>query len=74
MITTDKFVNRHNGPRANDVTAMLAKINVSSVDELINQTIPSAIRLKAPLNLPKGMTEYAYHKHLRKLASKNRVK
>jgi glycine dehydrogenase len=73
MITTDKFVNRHNGPRANDVTAMLAKINVSSVDELINQTIPSAIRLKAPLNLPKGMTEYAYHKHLRKLASKNKV-
>jgi len=73
MITTDKFVNRHNGPRANDVTAMLAKINVSSVDELINQTIPSAIRLKAPLNLPKGMTEYAYHKHLRTLASKNKV-
>jgi glycine dehydrogenase len=73
MITTDKFVNRHNGPRATDVTAMLAKINVSSVDELINQTIPSAIRLKAPLNLPKGMTEYAYHKHLRKIASKNKV-
>jgi glycine dehydrogenase len=73
MITTDKFVNRHNGPRSNDVTAMLAKINVSSVDELINQTIPSAIRLKAPLNLPKGMTEYAYHKHLRTLASKNKV-
>ncbi len=73
MITTDKFVNRHNGPRANDVTAMLAKIGAGSVDELINQTIPSAIRLKAPLNLPKGMSEYAYHKHLRSLASKNKV-
>ncbi|MBL7890094.1 MAG: aminomethyl-transferring glycine dehydrogenase [Bacteroidia bacterium] len=72
-MTTDKFVNRHNGPRANDVTAMLAKIGAGSVDELINQTIPSAIRLKAPLNLPKGMSEYAYHKHLRTLASKNKV-
>jgi glycine dehydrogenase len=73
MITTDKFVNRHNGPRANDVTAMLAKINAASVDALIDQTIPSAIRLKKPLNLDKGMTEYEYHKHLRAIAAKNKV-
>jgi glycine dehydrogenase len=73
MITTDKFVNRHNGPRANDVTAMLAKINAASVDALIDQTIPSAIRLKKPLNLAKGMTEYEYHKHLREIAAKNKV-
>lgn len=73
MITTDKFVNRHNGPRENDVKAMLKKINAGSVDELINQTIPSAIRLKKPLNLPVGMTEYNYHKHLRALAAKNKV-
>lgn len=73
MITTDKFVNRHNGPRENDVKAMLKKINAGSVDELINQTIPSAIRLKKPLNLPAGMTEYNYHKHLRALAAKNKV-
>lgn len=73
MITTDKFVNRHNGPRANDVTAMLAKINAPSVDALIEQTIPSAIRLKKPLNLAKGMTEFEYHKHLRGIAAKNKV-
>lgn len=73
MITTDKFVNRHNGPRAKDVTEMLLKIGASSVDELIDQTIPSTIRLKKPLNLAKGMTEYEYHQHLRSLASKNKV-
>jgi glycine dehydrogenase len=73
MITTDKFVNRHNGPRANDVTAMLAKINAPSVDALIDQTIPAAIRLKKPLNLAKGMTEFEYHKHLRGIAAKNKV-
>jgi glycine dehydrogenase len=73
MITTDKFVNRHNGPRENDVTAMLSKIGAKSVDELIDQTIPSNIRLKKPLNLAKGMTEYEYHKHLRTLAAKNKV-
>ena len=57
MITTDKFVDRHNGPSEQDVTAMLQKIGVSSVDELIDQTIPSAIRLKKPLNLPAGLSE-----------------
>ncbi len=69
----DKFVNRHNGPRENDVKAMLKKIGVKSVDELIDQTIPSAIRLKTPLNLPAGMTEYNYQKHLRGIAAKNKV-
>ncbi len=73
MITTDKFVNRHNGPRENDVTAMLSTIGAKSVDELIDQTIPANIRLKTPLNLAKGMTEYEYHKHLRTLAAKNKV-
>jgi glycine dehydrogenase len=73
MITTDKFVNRHNGPREHDVKAMLKKIGATSVDELITQTIPAAIRLKKPLNLPTGMTEYNYHKHLRGIAAKNKV-
>lgn len=73
MITTDKFVNRHNGPRANDVKTMLKKIGAGSVDELIEQTIPSAIRLKQPLNLAAGMSEYDYHKHLRSIGAKNKV-
>lgn len=73
MITTDKFVNRHNGPRDNDVKAMLSTIGAKSVDELIEQTIPSAIRLKKALDLPAGMTEYNYHKHLRAIAAKNKV-
>jgi glycine dehydrogenase len=73
MITKDQFVSRHNGPRENDVIEMLKKINASSVDELIEQTIPSAIRLKKPLNIPTGISEYNYHKQLRKLAAKNKV-
>ncbi len=72
MITTDKFVNRHNGPGPDDVTAMLKKIGASSVDELINQTVPASIRLKKPLNLPTGLTEFQYHKHLRAVAARNK--
>jgi glycine dehydrogenase len=70
---TDQFVNRHNGPRQHEINAMLETINASSVDELINQTVPSAIRLKKPLNIAPALSEYQYHKHLKGLASKNKV-
>ena len=73
MITTDKFVNRHNGPRDNDITAMLEKIGAPSLDALIDQTIPAAIRLGKPLAIAPAMSEYQYHKHLRRIAAKNKV-
>ena len=43
---TTKFVNRHVGIAAEDLPAMLKAIGVHSLDELIDQTIPSNIRLK----------------------------
>ncbi|MCX7193475.1 MAG: glycine dehydrogenase (aminomethyl-transferring), partial [Proteobacteria bacterium] len=69
----DQFVNRHNGPSDQDVQAMLAKIDAPSLDALIDQTIPASIRLKAPLNLPEGLSEHAYLQHLRGIAAKNRL-
>ena len=70
---TNKFVNRHVGISAEDIPSMLEAIGVSSVDELINQTIPGNIRLKKPLNLPEPMTEREYAEHIAELASKNEV-
>ena len=72
-MSTDKFVNRHNGPREQEVKAMLKKIGVSSIDELINQTVPSNIRLKQPLTVGAAFSEFQYHKHLRALGKKNKV-
>jgi glycine dehydrogenase len=72
-MTTDKFVSRHNGPRENEIKQMLAKIGVSSVDELINQTVPSGIRLKQPLAVSASMSEFQYSKHLKALGQKNKV-
>jgi len=72
-MTTDKFVSRHNGPRENEIKQMLAKIGVSSVDELISQTVPSGIRLKQPLRVAPAMSEYQYSKHLKALGKKNKV-
>src|SRR6185369_8824785 len=48
-------------------------IGVSSVDELINQTVPSHIRLKQPLRIAPAMSEYQYTKHLKALGKKNKV-
>ena len=73
MIKTDQFVNRHNGPSEPEVQGMLSKINAPTLDALIDQTIPPAIRLKQPLNLPDGMSEYIYHRHLRGIAAKNKL-
>ena len=73
MIAKDKFVDRHNGPRQEEIKAMLKKVNANSIDELIEQTIPENIRLKEPLKLPQGLSEYEYHKHLRTVAAKNKV-
>ena len=73
MIKTDKFLNRHNGPSEQDVQAMLRKIDAPSLDALIDQTVPAAIRLKKPLNLPNGISEFQYHKHLRAIAAKNKI-
>ena len=72
-MTTDKFVSRHNGPREQEVKAMLKKIGVASVDELINQTVPPNIRLKQPLRIAPAMSEYQYAKHLKALGKKNKV-
>ena len=52
---------------------MLRAIGVPSLDALIDQTIPPGIRLKAPLDLPEGETEYEYLRRLRAIAARNAV-
>ncbi len=70
---SSSFASRHIGPRDKDVTTMLQKIGASSLDELISQTIPSNIRLKKPLNLPDGLSEFEYLKELKLTASRNKI-
>jgi glycine dehydrogenase len=70
---TDSFVLRHIGPRENELEEMLKTIGVSSIEELIDKTIPSDIRLKNNLNLPIAMSEYDYMSHIQALAAKNKL-
>ncbi len=69
----NSFAKRHNGPSESEVLDMLKKIDAQSLEELIDQTIPSGIRLEIPLNLPEGMSEHEYLAHLRGIAAKNKV-
>ena len=69
----DTFENRHIGPRSNDIEEMLKVIGVSDMDELIDQIVPSNIRLKEPLRLQKGLSERKYYRLILSLAAKNKV-
>lgn len=74
MEATNKFLNRHVGPRESEIASMLKAIGVSSLDELIDQTVPKSIRYTKPLDMAQeGMSEYEYLNHVRKMAKKNKI-
>ncbi len=70
---TDAFALRHIGPRENDIQQMLKTIGVESIDQLIYETLPDHIRLKAPLALAPAMTEYEFANHIHALGNKNKM-
>ena len=54
-----EFVMRHIGPRDEDVAKMLREIGYSTLDELIEATLPPSIRVDEPLDLPPPRSETA---------------
>ena len=70
----DDFIRRHLGPCANEMPAMLAAIDVDSLDTLIGQTVPADIRLPAPLALGEPTPEHVALARLKAIASKNVLK
>lgn len=69
----DVFVNRHIGPDDNEINKMLEVTGVSSLEELISQTIPSGIRLKEDLHLDKPLSEFEFLNELKKTAALNKI-
>ena len=51
------FSERHNGLNESDINKMLKDIGVDSIDKLIDQTIPSSIKLNKALDLPNALSE-----------------
>ncbi|MCB9189540.1 MAG: aminomethyl-transferring glycine dehydrogenase [Flavobacteriales bacterium] len=67
------FSQRHIGPSAAEQKEMLSTIGVSSIDELIEKTVPSHIRLKKDLDLPMALSEAEYLSELDQVAKKNKL-
>ena len=70
-MNTTQFVNRHISLNEADKQAMLQKIGVSDMDELISQAIPNSIRLEKELEISPALSEYEMLAHSKDLASKN---
>jgi glycine dehydrogenase len=69
----DRFERRHIGPNETETQEMLAYLNVATLDDLIQETIPDSIRLPRPLQLPPAVSEFEYHQELKDIARLNRV-
>jgi glycine dehydrogenase len=73
MLDHERFQSRHIGPDAAECDAMLQVVGASSLDALMDQTIPARIRLRQPLDLPEGQSEYEFLRALRRVASRNQI-
>lgn len=69
----DDFANRrHIGPSPSEMAEMLKAVGADSLDALISQTVPSAIRQKGALDWP-ALSEAAMLERMEQVAAKNVV-
>jgi glycine dehydrogenase len=69
----ESFESRHIGPDAADAERMLKTIGAASLDALMDEAIPSRIRLPRALDLPEGRAEHQFLRDLAAIASRNRL-
>ncbi len=68
-----EFLQRHVGPDEQETREMLDTIGIDSLDELIDKTVPQAIRLPKPLDLPAAVSEAEYLRQLKNISLGNKV-
>jgi len=69
----EKFVDRHVGISEKDIKEMCSVIGVSSIDDLIDKTVPASIRLKEKIKIEEAQTETELLSSLKELAQKNQL-
>lgn len=70
---TDLFASRHIGINEADLQHMLKTVRADSLDQIIQETIPSDIRLPQPLQLSEAMSEHGFLSHIKELSEKNKM-
>lgn len=70
---SNEFLPRHIGPNEQETRQMLQTIGESSLEALINKTVPAGIRKDAALQLPPAMSEHEYLQHIKEISLRNKV-
>ncbi|WP_207510725.1 aminomethyl-transferring glycine dehydrogenase [Longitalea luteola] len=68
-----EFIRRHIGPTESETRQMLKAIGESSLDTLIDKTVPAGIRMEGDLNIPPSISEYEYLQLIKDISLKNKV-
>ena len=69
----EKFEDRHHGKDAQELSDMLQTLGVGTLDELIDPTVPAGIGMAEPLKLPPALSERAFLRGFKRLASENQI-
>ncbi|WP_067223990.1 aminomethyl-transferring glycine dehydrogenase [Marinomonas gallaica] len=73
LLGKDEFIARHIGPDVNEQSSMLNSLGYDSLDKLIENTIPNAIRL-ANLDMSKQpVSEFEALTQLKEIAGRNKI-
>ena len=67
----DAFIHRHIGPSESDIAEMLAFLGLKSLEALIDESVPDAIRAEFPDTIPGARTEQDVLAELAALAARN---
>ena len=68
------FANRrHIGPSPDEMSEMLKAVGVDSLEQLIDETVPRAIRQEVPLGFGKALSERQMLRRMREVANRNKV-
>ena len=71
--TVGRFASRHVGPRDHEIESMLASLGLTSLGELVDQTVPASIRFEGDLDLPDASPEHRLLRRLEEMGSRNQV-
>eukprot|EP00064_Thunnus_orientalis_P018669 superscaffoldBa00004371_g18772 len=69
----DDFAERHIGPGEREKREMLDALGVESIDQLIENTVPSSIRMQRSMKMDDPVCENEVLESLQKIASENKV-
>ncbi len=69
----DAFIHRHIGPSESDIAGMLKFLGLDSLEALINESVPDAIRAEFPDTIPRARSEQNVLSELAAMAARNEI-